>query len=65
MLCQNIKEIQLMYKKIFKKTYATTGLKWLVVYLRLPTTSRLKEVMNYDSADEVLDNGKNDNRTNE
>ena len=31
MLCQNIKKIQLIYKDIFKKTYATTGLKWLVV----------------------------------
>ena len=32
MLCQNIKKIQLIYKDIFKKTYATTGLKWLVVW---------------------------------
>ena len=40
MLCQYIKTRQLIYKKIFKKTYATTGLKWLVSVLNkvMPTS---------------------------
>ena len=42
MLCQNIKKIQLIYNNLFKQTYATTVLKWLVARYDLKKKKKKK-----------------------